>query len=40
MKFGIFDHMDEADVPLGQQFEERLKLIGEEIIRAFGTIAA
>lgn len=27
MKFGVFDHMDEADVPLGRQFEERLKLI-------------
>jgi alkanesulfonate monooxygenase SsuD/methylene tetrahydromethanopterin reductase-like flavin-dependent oxidoreductase (luciferase family) len=27
MKFGVFDHMDEGDVPLGQQFAERLKLI-------------
>ena len=27
MKFGVFDHMDEADVPLEQQFEERLKLV-------------
>ena len=27
MKFGVFDHMDEADVSLEQQFEERLKLI-------------
>lgn len=27
MKFGIFDHMDEGGVPLGQQFEERLALI-------------
>jgi len=27
MKFGVFDHMDEGDVPLAQQFEDRLKLI-------------
>lgn len=27
MKFGVFDHMDEGDVPLEQQFEGRLKLI-------------
>jgi alkanesulfonate monooxygenase SsuD/methylene tetrahydromethanopterin reductase-like flavin-dependent oxidoreductase (luciferase family) len=27
MKFGVFDHLDQADVPLGQQFEERLKLV-------------
>ena len=27
MKFGVFDHMDEGDVSLEQQFEERLKLI-------------
>jgi alkanesulfonate monooxygenase SsuD/methylene tetrahydromethanopterin reductase-like flavin-dependent oxidoreductase (luciferase family) len=27
MKFGIFDHMDRAAVPLAQQFEERLRLI-------------
>jgi len=27
MKFGIFDHMDDSGVPLGQQFEERLKLV-------------
>lgn len=27
MKFGVFDHVDEAEVPVGQQFEERLKLI-------------
>jgi alkanesulfonate monooxygenase SsuD/methylene tetrahydromethanopterin reductase-like flavin-dependent oxidoreductase (luciferase family) len=27
MKFGVFDHMDEGDVPLHQQFEERLRLI-------------
>lgn len=27
MKFGVFDHMDESDVSLEQQFEERLKLI-------------
>jgi alkanesulfonate monooxygenase SsuD/methylene tetrahydromethanopterin reductase-like flavin-dependent oxidoreductase (luciferase family) len=27
MKFGVFDHMDEGDVPLEQQFEERLKLV-------------
>ena len=27
MKFGVFDHIDEAGVPVGQQFEERLALI-------------
>ncbi len=27
MKFGVFDHMDESDVSLAQQYEERLKLI-------------
>jgi len=27
MKFGVFDHMDEGDVSLEQQFEERLKLV-------------
>ena len=27
MKFGIFDHMDRATGTLGQQFEERLRLI-------------
>jgi alkanesulfonate monooxygenase SsuD/methylene tetrahydromethanopterin reductase-like flavin-dependent oxidoreductase (luciferase family) len=27
MKFGVFDHMDRADVPLGLQYEERLQLI-------------
>ena len=27
MKFGIFDHMDHSGVPLGQQIEERLRLI-------------
>jgi alkanesulfonate monooxygenase SsuD/methylene tetrahydromethanopterin reductase-like flavin-dependent oxidoreductase (luciferase family) len=27
MKFGVFDHMDEGDVPLEKQFEERLQLI-------------
>ena len=27
MEFGIFDHMDDAGVPLGQQFEERLQLV-------------
>lgn len=26
MKFGVFDHVDEAEVPLGQQFAERLRL--------------
>jgi len=26
MKFGVFDHVDESGVPVGQQFEERLKL--------------
>jgi len=27
MKFGVFDHMDRALVPLGRQYEERLQLI-------------
>src|SRR5216684_798442 len=27
MRFGIFDHLDDSGVPLGQLFEERLKLI-------------
>jgi len=27
MKFGVFDHMDRAGATLGQQFEDRLKLI-------------
>jgi alkanesulfonate monooxygenase SsuD/methylene tetrahydromethanopterin reductase-like flavin-dependent oxidoreductase (luciferase family) len=27
MKFGVFDHMDHSGVPLGQQLEERLRLI-------------
>lgn len=27
MKFGVFDHMDESEVPLKQQYEERLELI-------------
>lgn len=27
MRFGVFDHMDEGDVPLAQQFNERLELI-------------
>lgn len=27
MEFGIFDHMDDAGVPLGQQFEERLEVL-------------
>ena len=27
MKFGIFDHMDRAAVPLARQFEDRLRLI-------------
>jgi alkanesulfonate monooxygenase SsuD/methylene tetrahydromethanopterin reductase-like flavin-dependent oxidoreductase (luciferase family) len=26
MRFGVFDHIDAADVPVAQQFEERLKL--------------
>ena len=26
MKFGVFDHMDDSGVPLGQQFENRMKL--------------
>jgi alkanesulfonate monooxygenase SsuD/methylene tetrahydromethanopterin reductase-like flavin-dependent oxidoreductase (luciferase family) len=27
MKFGIFDHIDRSDLPLGEQYEARLKLI-------------
>jgi alkanesulfonate monooxygenase SsuD/methylene tetrahydromethanopterin reductase-like flavin-dependent oxidoreductase (luciferase family) len=27
MKFGVFDHMDRAAVPLGEQYESRLRLI-------------
>ncbi len=27
MKFGVFDHMDQGGVPVGQQFDERLRLI-------------
>src|SRR5215472_15921628 len=27
MKFGVFDHMDNSGVSLGQQIEERLRLI-------------
>jgi alkanesulfonate monooxygenase SsuD/methylene tetrahydromethanopterin reductase-like flavin-dependent oxidoreductase (luciferase family) len=27
MKFGVFDHMDRGDVPLGVQYEDRLRLI-------------
>jgi len=27
MKFGVFDHMDRNTLPLGQQYEERLKLV-------------
>jgi len=27
MKFGLFEHMDDSDVPLGRQFENRLTLI-------------
>jgi alkanesulfonate monooxygenase SsuD/methylene tetrahydromethanopterin reductase-like flavin-dependent oxidoreductase (luciferase family) len=27
MKFGLFEHMDDAGIPLGQQFENRLKLL-------------
>src|SRR5262249_49009131 len=27
MKFGIFDHMDRGTVPLGVQYENRLKLV-------------
>src|ERR1700730_13356460 len=27
MRFGIFDHLDDSGVPVGQLFEERLKLI-------------
>jgi alkanesulfonate monooxygenase SsuD/methylene tetrahydromethanopterin reductase-like flavin-dependent oxidoreductase (luciferase family) len=26
MKFGVFDHMDDSGLPLGQQFENRMKL--------------
>ena len=27
MKFGLFEHMDDAGIPLGQQFENRLQLL-------------
>src|SRR5262249_41721467 len=27
MKFGVFDHMDDAGVPLGQLYADRLRLI-------------
>jgi alkanesulfonate monooxygenase SsuD/methylene tetrahydromethanopterin reductase-like flavin-dependent oxidoreductase (luciferase family) len=27
MRFGVFDHIDQAAVPLGQQFHERLRLV-------------
>src|SRR5258708_37225076 len=27
MRFGIFDHMDDAGAPLGEQYEQRLQLI-------------
>ena len=27
MKFGVFDHLDDGKVPLGQLYENRLKLI-------------
>ena len=27
MKFGVFDHMDRGPLPLGEQYEARLKLI-------------
>ena len=27
MEFGVFDHMDRKDMPLGQQYEERLRLV-------------
>jgi alkanesulfonate monooxygenase SsuD/methylene tetrahydromethanopterin reductase-like flavin-dependent oxidoreductase (luciferase family) len=27
MKFGVFDHMDRGTVPLGEQYENRLKLV-------------
>ena len=29
MKFGLFEHMDDSGVPLGQQFEDRLSLLEE-----------
>jgi alkanesulfonate monooxygenase SsuD/methylene tetrahydromethanopterin reductase-like flavin-dependent oxidoreductase (luciferase family) len=29
MKFGLFEHMDDSGVPLGQQFESRLSLLEE-----------
>src|SRR6202049_1356128 len=27
MKFGVFDHVDRGDLPLGEHYENRLKLI-------------
>jgi alkanesulfonate monooxygenase SsuD/methylene tetrahydromethanopterin reductase-like flavin-dependent oxidoreductase (luciferase family) len=37
MRFGVFDHIDRAAVPLGQQFHERLRLI--EAYDTFGFYA-
>ncbi len=37
MRFGVFDHIDQAAVPLGQQFGERLRLV--EAYDAFGFYA-
>ena len=27
MKFGVFDHMDDAGLPLGQLYADRLQLV-------------
>ena len=27
MKFGVFDHMDDAGLPLGQLYADRLRLV-------------
>ena len=34
MKFGIFDHLDRSGLPLGEQYESRLRLI--ELYEAAG----
>jgi len=37
MKFGLFEHMDDSGVPLGQQFENRLSLL--EVCDRYGFYA-
>ena len=38
MKFGLFEHMDDAGIPLGQQFENRLQLPRPVIVMVFTRI--